>query len=245
MVCFRTCSSLEHEIEWDEDIWSLHVDLNEAIVAFQDTMEHYIERALALDDCKMGTRVKVIYCFSDSSSDIFRKKLLKTYKLNRVGKRKPVAYWALKQWVAGNCETAEMKHLEADDVIGILATGKYKGKSIILSGDKDMKSIPGKVYDFIHDEFTLVSPDEADKFHLRQTLIGDPADNYSGCPKIGEKRADKLFEDYGATWNTVLYAFAKEDMDEKEALVQARVSYILRSKDYNVKTGKVKLWKPK
>lgn len=243
MVCFRTCSSLEHEIEWDEDIWSLHVDLNEAIAAFQDTMEHYIERALSLDECELGTRVKVIYCFSSSNN--FRKNLLQTYKLNRVGKRKPVAYWALKQWVLDNCETAEMKYLEADDVISILATGKYKGKAIVLSGDKDMKSIPTKIYDFIHDELHCVSTEEADVFHLKQTLIGDTADNYSGCPKIGEKRADKLFEEYGATWDTVLYAFAKEDIDSEEALVQARVAYILRSGDYDEKTGKVKLWKPK
>ena len=30
MVCFRVCASVEHEIEWGNDIWTLHVDLNEA-----------------------------------------------------------------------------------------------------------------------------------------------------------------------------------------------------------------------
>lgn len=242
MICYRACASCEHEVNWQGDIWTLHVDLNEAIAYLQDKMDFYVEDALEKDEFK-GGNVKVIYCFSDRSGNIFRKKLLSTYKLNRVGKRKPVAYWALKKWVEDNCDTMELKYLEADDVMGILATGKYKGKSIILSGDKDMQSVPTSIYNIISGEFTRVSAANAEYYHLYQTLVGDTADNYGGCPKIGAVKAAKLLTEKGATWDTVVHAFSVAGLSEKEALTMARVAYILQDKDY--KKGKIQLWKPK
>lgn len=240
MICYRACSSCEREIDWGDDKWSLHVDLNEAIQYLQNHMDTYIARALELDQFEGD--VSVVYCFSDRSGNIFRKKLLPTYKLNRQGKRKPVAYWALKQWVEDNCQTQEVKHLEADDVMGILATGKYKGRAIILSGDKDMASIPTKVYNFIQDTLLDVSKEEAVWKHYFQTLVGDTADNYKGCPKVGEVKATKLLNEKGVSWDTVRTAFTANGLTEQDALVQARVAYILQAKDY-VK-GKIRLWKP-
>lgn len=241
MMCFRACAACEHETEWDDDIWTLHVDLQEAITYLQDKMDMYIQRALEKDGFTEGN-IKVLYCFSDRSGNLFRKKLLQTYKLNRVGKRKPVAYWALKKWVEDNCETVEWKYLEADDVMGILATGEYKEKAIIISGDKDLASIPTTVYNLITDELKHVSCLDAKHFHYYQTLVGDNADNYTGCPKIGSVRATRLLEEEGYTWSTVEHAFIKAGLSKEEALIQARVAYILHDKDY--KKGKIRLWTP-
>ena len=241
MVCFRACAACEHETEWDNDIWTLHVDLQEAIAYLQDKMDMYIQQALEKDKFT-GGNIKVLYCFSDRSGNLFRKKLLQTYKLNRVGKRKPVAYWALKKWVEDNCDTEEWKYLEADDVMGILATGEYKGKSIIISGDKDLASIPTTVYNLITGELKHVSPTDARRFHYYQTLVGDTADNYAGCPKIGNVRATRLLEADGYTWKTVEDAFLHAGLSKEEALCQARVAYILQAKDY--KKGKIRLWTP-
>lgn len=75
-----------------------------------------------------------------------------------------------------------------------------------------------------------------------QTMIGDTADNYKGCPGIGIKTAEKLFNKYGATWDTVVKSFKNAGCTEEDALVQARVARILRDEDF--KDGKVKLWTP-
>ena len=77
-----------------------------------------------------------------------------------------------------------MPQLEADDAMGIYAT-KLTG-NIIVSPDKDMKQIPGKLYN-LEDTITI-TPEEGAKWHLIQTLAGDQTDGYSGVPGIGVKK---------------------------------------------------------
>ena len=242
MVVYRACSSCETEIDWGNDIFTLHVDFNEALAYFMNQMDRWIERALELD--QFVGQVEPIYAFS-SSEKLFRKDILATYKLNRVGKRKPLAYHALCKWVSEHCKAIKIKHLEADDVIGLLATGAYEDNSIILSADKDMQSIPTKFYNFLKDELSETTKEDAVYWHLYQTLVGDVADNYTGCPKVGDKTARKLLDEKGVSWETVVGAYSHAGLSEEEALRQAQVAYILQHGDYNKKTGKVKLWTPK
>lgn len=238
MAVYRACSSCECEIDWGNDIWTLHVDFNEALAYLQDHMDDWIQRALELDH--YSGNVRVVYAFSDDDNN-FRKKLLPTYKLNRAGKRKPVAYHALKQWVRENWVSEQLDTLEADDVIGLLATGKYKGNNIIISADKDMQTIPTKIYNFLTDTLVEVTEEEADYKLLYQTLVGDTADNYIGCPKIGKVRAERILAD-NPTWEAVVDCFKKANLTEDDALLQARVAHILQDGDYE--KGKVKLWTP-
>lgn len=238
MVVYRACSSCECETNWGNDIWTLHVDFNEALAYLQDHMDDWIQRALELD--QYSGNVNVVYAFSDDDNN-FRKKLLPTYKLNRVGKRKPVAYHALKQWVRDNWVSEQLDTLEADDVIGLLATGKYKGNNIIISADKDMQTIPTKIYNFLTDTLVEVTQEEANYNLLYQTLVGDTADNYTGCPKIGKVRAERILDD-SSTWEAVVECFKKANLTEEDALLQARVAHILQDGDYE--KGQVKLWTP-
>lgn len=240
MFCFRATSAMEHEIDWGNDIWTLHVDLAEAKVKFTDLLDNAIENAL--ESLEYTGEFKVNFCFSSRNN--FRKKVLATYKANRVGKRKPVGYKALVDWVKENFETTECDWLEADDCIGILAT-KPMGtdKTIIISGDKDMKCIYGYHYDFLRNEFCHVSKEEAYYHFLMQTLMGDSTDGYSGCPKIGKVSAKKILDD-DCSWEAVVKAYEKAGLNEAYALEQARVARILLYTDYDHEAKKVKLWKP-
>ncbi len=83
------------------------------------------------------------------------------------------------------CEylVVERPGLEGDDVLGILATSRpvFKnfggvGEPVIVSIDKDMKTIPGMRYG--SDGFFRVSKSEADHHHLFQTLTRDATDGY-------------------------------------------------------------------
>ncbi len=69
-----------------------------------------------------------------------------------------------------------------------------KGEKIIVSLDKDMKTIPGFHYNQKHPELGIfeVTPKEADEWHLIQTLAGDQTDGYAGCPGIGMEKASRL-----------------------------------------------------
>ena len=130
--------------------------------------------------------------------------------------------------------------LEADDALGIYAT-KYPG-NIIVSPDKDMRQIPGKLYDF--KETVTISPDEGARWHLIQALAGDNTDGYSGVPGIGVKKAEKIFEEKGYTWKAVVETFEEKGMTEDDALVNARLARILTTDDYDHEKREPILWKP-
>lgn len=241
MFVYRALSSCEQDINWGNDIWTLHVDLEEAKAHFIDKLNYSIESALSL--YKYNGDFEVIFCFSDPDKN-FRKKILPTYKANRKGKRKPVGYRALVDWVKGNYTAYQKPTLEADDCIGILATmKKNKGNTIVISGDKDMKSIPSYHYNFIKDEFFKVSETEADFWFYMQTLMGDATDGYSGCPTIGKVGAERILKD-DCSWQKVLDTYKSKNLTEFDALMQARVARILRASDWDFKKGQVKLWTP-
>lgn len=240
MFAFRACSSCEREVDWGNDIWTLHVDLAEAKAKLVDLLDKAIEDALVA--MQYDGEYQVNFCFSSPKN--FRKIVLATYKANRAGKRKPVGYKALVSWVKENFPSTEREWLEADDCIGILATlPENKDKVIILSGDKDMKCIYGHHYDFIHEEYCYVDEAEAQRHFFMQTLMGDTTDGYSGCPKIGKVTAGRIL-DKDCSWGAVKEAYLKAGMSEEYALTQARVAKILLASDYDMESKKVKLWKP-
>lgn len=229
IIVYRYASTVEQEVDWGDDVWSLWSDAKEAKQLILQYLEHLVEMTAADD---------FIFCFSDK--DNFRKTVLPTYKSNRQGKRKPVCYKGVKSWIESKYESITMPNLEGDDVMGILATsGKYE-ETVIVSEDKDMKTIPGLLWR--NAELEDISEEDADYFHLYQTLVGDTTDGYSGLKGVGDKKATALLET--PTWETVVTAYEKAGHTEEDALVQARVARILRASDYNAKKQEPILWTP-
>lgn len=239
MLVFRVTSAAETEVNWYGDLWTMHSDLSECKEKFDAMVVSITDRVL--NHLKYEGNYEIIMCFSDKNN--FRKRLLPSYKANRAGKRKPLAYSAMVDWVYGQFNWRQMDRLEADDVIGIMAT-EPKTNNVIISGDKDMRSIPGVFYDLIHNEFYEVSKDEAQRWHYYQTLVGDTADNYKGCPKIGTVGANKIL-DADCSWNAVVKAFEKAGLSEDDAFVQAMVARILKWDDYDFVNGCVAPFVPK
>lgn len=134
-----------------------------------------------------------------------------------------------------------MDGLEADDIMGIWQTNGRLGDTIIVSEDKDMKTIPGKLYR--QGELIEVSELEADYNHLFQTLLGDATDGYSGCPGVGAVGANKLLSG-NPSWPTVVKAYEAKGLTEDDALTQARLARILRSSDWNSVSKTPILWSP-
>jgi DNA polymerase-1 len=131
-----------------------------------------------------------------------------------------------------------MPTLEADDALGIYATANPG--NIICSPDKDMRQIPGTLFDM--KETVNVEEDDGNQWHLIQTLAGDSTDGYSGVPGIGIKRAVALFEETGYNWDTCVKAFADKDLSEEIALENARLARILRCTDYDFIKKQPILW---
>lgn len=237
ITAFASAVAVEKSIDWGDGIWTLHADEEEGKRLFSDSIARVKENVGA---------DKVILAFSDSSN--FRKDVLPSYKANRAGSRQPLIRRALTEWAKGEYECYVRPGLEGDDVLGILATMPRKGKAakdeyIICTIDKDLKTIPGLHYNMGKDEFFEVTVEEADRWHLLQTLTGDPTDNYAGCPGCGPVKANRIL-DNDCSWAAVVAAYEKAGFSEEEALVQARVARICRADDYDFKKKQVILWTP-
>ncbi|CAA2141597.1 hypothetical protein [Hyphomicrobium sp. ghe19] len=230
-IIWKVGTVCEVAFDWGDGIWTLHSDEAEGIKTLVDTIEG-LKKKLEADS--------VIICLSSPTN--FRKKLDETYKGNRKDVRKPLLFKALRNYLLRTYVCNEVKDWEADDVMGTLATHpENQGKVIIVSQDKDMKTIPCKLYR--EGKLRDISVEEAHRFHMWQTLVGDRADGFSGCPKVGEATADKILDcDVEEMWPRVVEAFVKAGLTKKDALLQARLARILQHGDYNQKTKKVKLW---
>ena len=226
---YQVATSVEEEIDWGNDVWTLHSDLKQARQLMDYELNKLIER-LAVPE--------MLIAFSDSNSN-WRKSVLPSYKQNRKGNRKPVVYVPLREYVEEAYNTVCYPTLEADDVLGLLACAN----TIIVSDDKDLRTIPGQLYIPYKDELVNITEEQADRQHLLQTLTGDPVDGYKGCPGVGPVKAERVLENN--TWEEVVNAYIKSGLNEEVALIQARVARILRCGEYDKKTKEVKLWCPK
>jgi len=174
-----------------------------------------------------------------TSPNNFRKKILPEYKGHRQ-RKKPCGFKRVIQELKKNYKVILKDTLEADDALGIYAT-KYPG-NVIVSPDKDMRQIPGKLYDF--NETVTITEEEGAKWHLIQTMAGDNTDGYSGVPGIGVKKAEKIFEEKGYTWQAVVETFVEKELTEEDALVNARLARILQTSDYDHTNKEPILWTP-
>lgn len=190
---------------------------------------------------------QVVICLTPSpDTENFRKKLLPTYKANRPVK--PLLLPAVREWLQANYKVYLKEGIEADDSMGILSTHPtlIPGKKIIVSEDKDLKTIPGWLYVPRHDQLFLLEDEDADYYHLLQTLTGDATDNYKGCPGIGPVKADKILTSCTRSfmWRAVVEAYESKGLTADDALVQARVARILRHNEYDFKRKEPILWEP-
>ena len=195
---------------------------------------------------KLFNSADIIMALSDDDKN-WRKNLCPDYKANRTDVHKPVLLQKAREYIQENYKFLKFSNLEADDVIGIQATLKDDVQKVVVSIDKDFYTVPCRWINPVKRLRKYVSTLEANFNHMIQTLTGDTADNYSGCPGVGLKRAHKALNYFEADrwWDVVVDLYNKKGLDEDAAIVQARLARILRAEDYNFQTGEIKLWKPK
>jgi DNA polymerase-1 len=190
---------------------------------------------------KAGTS---IICLSDVDHRYFRHTVYPDYKGNRDDRKRPAALSCAFEVIEKHCKTVRYEGLEADDVMGVLSGSEHLSDPVIVSIDKDMLTIPGKILN--PNKFRRpikVSKQAADRMMLKQALQGDRTDNYFGVEGIGPVKADKIVDahaDIRKAWEAVVETFG----DEEQALTMCRLSRILRPNEYNEEKGEVRLWHP-
>jgi len=249
LLLYRFGFKHEDTFEWPDtedfdEVQTTVTDLDSAI----NELDAFIENL-----CEQLHVKQYILCFTGSSP--FRYQILPSYKHNRKNTPKPVLYYQLKEHLFENHPVKVKDNLEADDVMGILATKPSQFSYIICSIDKDLRQIPGWLFNWNKDTRpTFISKDQADRWFYRQCLTGDPVDGFSGCPGIGAKRAEKVLDAvYTAyngnpplqeVWKAICEEYKAKGLTESYALTQARMARILRAEDFDVSTNQPILWVP-
>ena len=237
ILTYKVCWAVQTVVHWDDDILTTATNVSE-LKAQANTMISEWQAKLG-----GGDEASTVICFSDRANN-FRRKIFPDYKLNRKDSKKPLGYNHLETYLKEFYVTQTQPMLEADDVLGILATDGEFDRNIIISIDKDMLTIPCEYYNMDSEVTEIIDEKMADHMFFFQTLTGDAVDNYKGCPGIGPKRATELLLTKGVKWQTIKDAYAKAGLTEDHALTQARVARILRSKDYNFNKEEINLWNP-
>jgi len=217
---------------------------------------------------------ELIVCLTCPVSN-WRNKVLPSYKGNRKGTERPLLLEPIKQFMAEEYKSFRKPTLEADDCLGILSTHPklISGKKIIISEDKDLKSIPGWLWNPAKDKKPyLITPEVADYWHMLQTLMGDTTDGYKGCPGVGKVTADELLkepyllvpyeyefkrgkrkgeveirynkEPTDDVWKAIVSLYESKGLTEYDAITQARVARICRHTDYDFQLQQPIYWNP-
>ena len=229
-IVYKCCAAAETEMDFGDDVIVVTSNFSDAYKCVKRDLDRIQSDLGSFDD-------ELILFFTSPQN--FRKKILHENKGHRQ-RKKPCGFKRVISELKKNYRVILKDTLEADDALGIYAT-KFPG-NIIVSPDKDMRQIPGKLYDF--NETVTISKEQGAKWHLIQTMAGDNTDGYSGVPGIGIKKAEKIFEEKGYTWQAVVETFVEKDMTEEDALVNARLARILQTSDYDHKTKEPILWTP-
>ena len=176
-----------------------------AIMGFLNTLQEVLTK-------EQPTHLGVAF---DPHGPTFRSEAYPEYKAQReatpedIKQSVPIIKNILKAW---NIPILEAEGYEADDVIGTLATkaGEQGIDTYMLTPDKDYGQLVSnnvKIYRPRHGGgYEVMGPEEVKaKYAIPSTeavidllaLMGDSADNFPGCPGVGEKTAVKLINEFG------------------------------------------------
>ena len=176
-----------------------------AIMGFLNTLQEVLQK-------EQPTHLGVAF---DPHGPTFRSEAYPAYKAQReatpedIKTSVPIIKDILKAW---NIPILEVDGFEADDVIGTLATkaGQQDVKTYMLTPDKDYGQLVNQnvfIYRPRHGGgYEVMGPEEVKaKYGIPSTeavidllaLMGDSADNFPGCPGVGEKTAVKLINEFG------------------------------------------------
>lgn len=215
LIAYRIAAALEKPVDWGDGLWTLHCHEDECYAALERQLLNLQE------DTQQSDIVIAI-----SAPTNFRKTVNPEYKANRKKTRRPLCLGAVIEYMKEEYNHVVLPDIEADDVMGILAT-QDPDKYLIVSDDKDMLTIPDAQI-WKDGEVMHIDPQDAYETFICQTLKGDPTDGYYGIKGVGEVKARSIIEKNRGTertiWDGVLKAYKG---DEEEALLNARMARIL------------------
>ncbi|SFO69461.1 DNA polymerase I [Prevotella sp. tf2-5] len=196
-----------------------------AIVGFVNTLQEVLTK-------EQPTHLGVAF---DPHGPTFRSEAFPAYKAQReatpedIRKAVPIIKDLLRAW---NIPILQVDGYEADDIIGTLATkaGAEGVTTYMLTPDKDYGQLVSENVFIFRPRHgggyeTMGIEEVKNKYGIPSTtavidllaLMGDSADNFPGCPGVGEKTAVKLIDQFGTIENML------EHTDEIKGALKTKV----------------------
>ena len=247
VLVYEAAYRAQDTYEWTPGEFTEHANIRDAKADFKGSVDGIVVNT--------GADSAILTLSEDDRDANFRRRCWPEYK-NKRGKahqKRPLLFNALREWITDEFNPKIKHGIEADDTLGIMATGDIKGlppisERIVCSVDKDLLTIPGQHFNWRKPEDGVfpITEDVAFGYFMCQTLMGDSTDGYPGCESIGPVKALKILGDLDPKdmWNAVKLTFASKGHDEKYALNQARCARILRAKDWDFENEQPLLWVP-
>ena len=227
-IVYKCCAAAEDEIDFGDDVIVVTSRFSEAMKNVERDLRNIAQKFLDPE---------LILFFSSSNN--FRKTVDPAYKGHR-NRKKPCGYKRVIKELGKRYRTILIDELEADDSLGIYAT-KHPD-CIIVSPDKDLKQIPGTLYDFT--KVVTITTKEAWEWFFIQALAGDCTDGYSGAPGFGIRTSKQIFDSEGYNWKTMVKAYKSKGLTEDDALMNTRLARILQKEDYDFRKKEPIPWTP-
>ncbi len=184
--------------------------------------------------------------FAFGGKSYFRKKLDPQYKAKRA-KKKPLGYWDFVKWVREEWDSISIPELEADDVLGVMHTypehWPENAETIVVSNDKDLRTIPGLLYNPDNtDPVERITEEQALRNLFIQSLTGDSGDGFGGAKGIGPVKAKKIADEALKEAKTIddvfdsviVPVYIEAGQTEGDALRNCRLARILSRVDVEI-----------
>ena len=217
---YRAATTCNELIELQEGIYYEAYNLGKA----KEYLNNLVKDILEKTGCN-----EYIFVIGGNGKN-FRYVVNPNYKANRKKQAKPIMLDKVREMVFRDFDVCYIPHLEADDTCRILA--EENKSNVIVSIDKDLRTFPGKLYDYYHDKFICISPQQAEANFKRQLLIGDKTDGYDGIPKVGPATADKLILG-GITIDEIAEKYLEAGLSIDDFKRTYNCAYILGNDNYD------------
>ena len=210
--------------------WLMQEVYNEAINRCENEllkMQNYIQTIF------LG-EITGVELFITTCNKSFRKEISKEYKAKR---KKNNYVWTIREHYRFNGAFFS-DTLEADDLIADRVNELGRDNCIVVSIDKDLKTIGGwywsyfkvpekdmqgnfclneygnKNYIFKYDSVEWITEKEANLFFWKQMLMGDSGDGIAGLKRVGLKTAEKILKDSVIPFITTAREYIKRNQKE-------------------------------
>lgn len=179
-----------------------------------------------------------------SPRSTFRHAMADTYKAHRKKRDKPAWLSEIREFLSDRFDSITQPNIEADDSLGIFQTARGDDSTVIVTVDKDLLQIPGRMYNPVKQTHHKTTAEEGHHLFLTQWLTGDSVDGYPGLPGIGPKKAALLLESVDDPIQGIVDLYEDRGHPWEFCRDQARFAMILTHERWDDEKQEPILWSP-